>query len=145
MLEALVAGATDVTAMAELARGKMRDKRATLERALAGRFGPHQRFLVAEVLADIDFLEETIERLSGEIGERERPFEAVLERLDTIPGVGRRTAEIVIAEVGADVQRFPTAGHPASWAGLCTGHLKALGTKIIQMDAAAVAGGFTRI
>jgi transposase len=129
MLEALVAGETDVTAMADLARGKMREKRATLERALAGRFGPHQRFLVAEVLAHIDFLDETIERLSAEIGARERPFEVVLDRLDTIPGVGRRTAEIVIAEVGADVQRFPTAGHLASWAGLCPGQDESAGKR----------------
>jgi len=129
MLEALVAGDTDVTAMAELARGKMRDKRAALERALAGRFGPHQRFLVAEVLAHIDFLDETIQRVSGEIGERERPFEEVLERLDTIPGVGRRTAEIVIAEVGPDIRRFPTAGHLASWAGLCPGQDESAGKR----------------
>ena len=129
MLEALVAGDTDVTAMAELARGKMRDKRAALERALAGRFGPHQRFLVAEVLAHIDFLDETIQRVSGEIGERERPFEEVLERLDTIPGVGRRTAEIVIAEVGPDIRRFPTAGHLASWAGLCPGQDEGAGKR----------------
>jgi transposase len=121
MLEALVAGETDVAAMAELARGKMREKRATLERALAGRFGPHQRFLVAETLAHIDFLEETIDRLSTEIGERERPFEIVLDRLDTIPGVGRRTAEIIVAEVGSDVRRFPSAGHLVSWAGLSPG------------------------
>jgi transposase len=127
MLQALVAGETDVTAMAELARGKMRDKRATLERALAGRFGPHQRFLVAEVLAHIDFLDETIERLSAEIGARERPFEAVLDRLDTIPGVGLRTAEIVVAEVGPDVHRFATAGHLASWAGLCPGQDESAG------------------
>jgi transposase len=129
MLEALVAGDTDVTALADLARGRMRDKRATLERALAGRFGPHQRFLVAEVLAHIDFLDETIARLSAEIGERERPFEAVLERLDTIPGVGRRTAEIVVAEVGPDVQRFPSAGHLASWAGLCPGQDESAGKR----------------
>src|SRR5262245_626557 len=119
MLEALVAGETNAATMAELARGRMREKRATLERALAGRFGPHQRFLVAEILAHIDFLDEMIEHLSVEIGERERPFEVVLDRLDTIPGVGRRTAEIVIAEVGANVRRFPSPGHLASWAGLC--------------------------
>jgi transposase len=129
MLEALVAGETNPAVMAELARGKMRDKRATLERALAGRFGPHQRFLVAEVLAQIDFLDETIERLSAEIGERERPFELLLERLDTIPGVGRRTAEIIVAEVGPDVQRFPTAGHLASWAGLCPGQDESAGKR----------------
>jgi transposase len=129
MLEALVAGQRDVSAMAELARGRLREKRPALERALAGRFGPHQRFLVAEVLAHIDFLDETIERLSTEIGERERPFEAVLNRLDTIPGVGRRTAEIIVAEVGADVRRFPTAGHLASWVGLCPGHDESAGKR----------------
>jgi transposase len=129
MLEALVAGETNPAAMAELARGRMRDKRATLERALAGRFGPHQRFLVAEVLAHIDFLDETIERLSAEIGEREHPFEAVLDRLDTIPGVGRRTAEIIVAEVGPDVRRFPSPGHLASWAGLCPGQDESAGKR----------------
>ena len=129
MLEALVAGETNTAVMAELARGRMRDKRPTLERALAGRFGPHQRFLVAEILAHIDFLDETIERLSGEIGERERPFEAVLDRLDTIPGVGRRTAEIIVAEVGPDVQRFPSAGHLAAWAGLCPGQDESAGKR----------------
>lgn len=129
MLEALVAGQTDVTVMADLARGKMRDKRATLERALVGRFGSHQRFLVAEILAHIDFLDETIERLSAEIEERERPFEVVLERLDTIPGVGRRTAEIIVAEVGPDIRRFPSPGHLASWAGLCPGQDESAGKR----------------
>lgn len=129
MLQALVAGETNPAVMAELARGRMRDKRVTLERALSGRFGPHQRFLVAEVLAHIDFLDETIERLSTEIGERERPFEVVLDRLDTIPGVGRRTAEIIVAEIGADVRRFPTAGHLASWAGLCPGQDESAGKR----------------
>src|SRR4051794_27827709 len=129
MLAALVAGETNTAAMAELARGRMRDKRPTLERALAGRFGPHQRFLVAEILAHIDFLDETIERLCAEIGDRERPVAAVLERLDTIPGVGRRTAEIIIAEVGPDVQRFPSAGHLASWAGLCPGQDESAGKR----------------
>jgi transposase len=129
MLQALVAGQTDVAAMAELARGRMRDKRATLERALAGRFGPHQRFLVAEILAHIDFLDEMIERLSVEIAERERPFEVVLDRLDTIPGVGRRIAEIIVAEVGPDVQRFPSTGQLASWAGLCPGQNESAGKR----------------
>lgn len=129
MLEALVAGETNTAVMAELARGRMREKRPTLERALAGRFGPHQRFLVAEILAHIDFLDETIERLCAEIGERERPFEAVLTRLDTIPGLGRRTAEIIVAEVGSDVRRFPSAGHLASWAGLCPGQDESAGKR----------------
>jgi transposase len=87
MLEALVAGETDVTTLADLAGGRLRDKQPALERALAGRFGPHPRILVAQILAHIDFLDETLQRLDTETGERERPFEVVLERLDTIPGV----------------------------------------------------------
>jgi len=129
MLEALVAGQTDVTALADLARGRLRDKLPALERALAGRFGPHQRFLVAQILAHIDFLDETLQRLDTEIGERERPFEAVLDRLDTIPGVARRVAEIIVAEVGPDVHRFPSPGHLASWAGLCPGQDESAGKR----------------
>ena len=129
MLEALVAGQTDVTALADLARGRLRDKLPALERALAGRFGPHQRFLVAQILAHIDFLDETLQRLDTEIEERERPFEAVLDRLDTIPGVARRVAEIIVAEVGPDVHRFPSPGHLASWAGLCPGQDESAGKR----------------
>jgi len=129
MLEALVAGQTEVTALANLARGRLRDKLPALERALAGRFGPHQRFLVAQILAHIDFLDETLQRLDTEIGERERPFEAVLDRLDTIPGVARRVAEIIVAEVGPDVHRFPSPGHLASWAGLCPGQDESAGKR----------------
>ena len=129
MLEALVAGETNTAVMAEFARGRLREKRPALERALDGRFGPHQRFLVAEILAHIDYLDDTIERLSAEIGERERPFEPVLDRLDTIPGVGRRIAEIIVAEIGPDVRRFPSAGHLASWAGLCPGQDESAGKR----------------
>jgi transposase len=129
MLHALVAGQTDVALIAELARGRLREKRAPLERALAGRFGAHQRLLVAEILTHIDFLDETIDRLSAEIAERERPFEVALDHLDTIPGIARRTAEIIVAEVGPDVQRFPTAGHLASWVGLCPGQDESAGKR----------------
>jgi transposase len=129
MLEALVAGETDTASIAELARGRLRDKRPALERALEGRFGPHQRFLVANILAHIDFLDETLQQLDAEIGERERPFEVVLERLDTIPGVARRVAEIIVAEVGPDVHRFPSPGHLASWAGLCPGQDESAGKR----------------
>ncbi|HEX6513469.1 MAG TPA: IS110 family transposase [Chloroflexota bacterium] len=127
MLEALLAGQTDTAAMAELARGQLRTKRALLERALAGNFAPHQRFLVAEILAHIDFLDQTLERLNDEVAARERPFEEQLAEVDSIPGVGRRTAEIVLAEVGPDVRRFVTAGHLASWAGVCPGQDESAG------------------
>ena len=122
MLKALIDGSTDTSAMARLAKGKLRAKIPQLEQALQGCFGAHQRFLVAQQLAHIDFLEETIERLSTEIAERVRPFEEAIERLETIPGVGRRTAEAILAEIGPEVSRFPTYRHLASWAGMCPGN-----------------------
>lgn len=122
MLAALVAGSTDAEAMADLARGKLRDKLPELGKALTGRFEHHQRFMLAEQLAHIDDLDERIARLDAEIEERMRPFEELMQRLDVIPGVGTRTAEVMIAEIGTDLSRFPTAGHLASWAGMCPGN-----------------------
>ncbi len=129
ILEALTLGATDAPELAQLARGRLRDKIPQLERALAGRFGPHQRFLLAEHLALLDALEASLERVSAEIAERVRPFDEAIERLQTIPGVGRRVAEVIVTEVGVDVSRFPTAGHLASWAGLCPGQHESAGKR----------------
>jgi transposase len=97
----------------------MRAKRGLLERALAGRMAAHQRFLLTEQLCHIDALDESIGRLSAEIAERMRPSGDALERLDTIPGIGPRMAEILVAEIGVDMSRFPSAAHLASWAGMC--------------------------
>jgi transposase len=130
MLEALAAGSTDTTALADLARGRLREKIPQLQRALSGAFRAHQRFLVAQQLAHIDFLDACIEQVSTEIAERLRPFEDTVARLDTIPGVGRTTAEIVLAEVGTSVDRFPTAGHLASWAGMCPGQHESAGKRL---------------
>ena len=129
MLEQLVAGQTDVGVLAQLARGRLRTKIPQLERALAGRVAPHQQFLLAQQLAHLDYLDEAIERVSAEVAERLQPVEAAVERLDTIPGVGRRTAEILLAEIGPDMGRFPTAGHLASWAGMCPGHDESAGKR----------------
>jgi transposase len=129
MLAALAAGETDAAAMAQLAHGRLRDKRPQLERALAGRIGPHQRFLLARQLAHIDFLDASIAEVSAEIAARLRPCEAELERLATIPGVGRRTAEILLAEIGTDMRRFPTPAHLASWAGMCPGNDESAGKR----------------
>ena len=130
ILEALVAGATESEALAQLARGRLREKIPQLEQALVGRVGPHQRFLIAQQLAHIDFLDAALEQVSTEIGERLRPSDANLSRLMTIPGVGRRTAEILLVELGLDVHRFPTAGHLASWAGLCPGNRESAGKRL---------------
>jgi transposase len=127
MLQGLVSGNTDTATLADLAKGKLREKRAALERALSGRMGPHQRFLLAEQLSHIDTLDDAIERVSAEIAERVHPFEKEIERLDAIPGMGRRTAEALVAEMGTDMTRFPTAAHLASWAGMCPGNHESAG------------------
>jgi transposase len=129
ILVALVGGTTEPAALAQLARGRLREKIPQLEQALSGQFSAHQRFLIAQQLAHIDFLDASLERLSAEIGERLRPFEPEMERLQTIPGVGRRTAEVLLAEIGADLSRFPTARHLASWAGLCPGNDESAGKR----------------
>jgi len=129
MLVALVSGTSEAATLAQLARGRLREKLPQLEQALTGQFGPPQRFLVAQQLAHIDFLEASLERVSAEIAERLRPFEPALERLQTVPGVGRRTAQVLLAEVGADLRRFPSAGHLASWAGLCPGNDESAGKR----------------
>jgi transposase len=129
MLAALAAGQTDAGAMAQLAQGRLRDKLPALERALAGQVGPHQRFLLARQLAHIDFLDTSIAEVSTEIAARLRPCDAELERLATIPGVGRRTAEVLVAEIGTDMSRFPTAAHLASWAGMCPGNDESAGKR----------------
>jgi transposase len=122
MLEALVGGTTNPEVLAALARGSLRNKLPALREALQGRVARHHRLLVAELLAHLDYLEEAIERLSGEVARVIAPFSPLLELLMTIPGVDRRTAEVILAEIGTDMARFPTAGHLASWAGLCPGN-----------------------
>jgi transposase len=129
ILAALLAGTTDPAVLAELAQGKLRAKLPQLERALAGSVGPHQHFLLARQLTHIDDLDAVIAEVSAEIAERLRPFEPALERLDTIPGVGRRVAEIVLAEVGPDLAHFPSARHLASWAGMCPGNHESAGKR----------------
>jgi len=129
ILAALIAGETDSAELAQLAQGRLREKIPQLERALVGCVGPHQRFLVAEQVAYIDFLDEAIARVSTELAERVRPEEDAIARLDTIPGVGRSVAEVLVAEIGVDMGRFPTAKHLASWAGICPGNHESAGNR----------------
>ncbi len=114
MLDAMLAGVSDPVALADLAQGKVRAKRAQLEQALTGLVTAHHRFLLAEILSQIDYLDEAISRANDEIGARLQDAAESLELLDSIPGVSRRTAEVLLAEVGSDMQRFPTANHLAS-------------------------------
>jgi transposase len=115
ILAALVAGETDPTVLAALARGKLRRKQAALGEALAGGVAAHQRQLLALHLAHVDFLDGQIAELSATIAERLQAHAADLARLTTIPGVGTRTAEVLLAELGTDMSRFESAGKCAAW------------------------------
>ena len=121
ILEAMIQGQATPEQMAELAKGRMREKREQLIKALEGRVKAHHRFVLTELLCQIDSLDETIARFDQEIEEYCRPFEEAVQLLDTIPGVGRQAAEIIVSEIGTDMSRFPTADHLAAWAGVAPG------------------------
>jgi transposase len=129
ILSALIGGETDTQLMAQLAKGRMREKIPQLEAALKGRFAGHQRFMLAHQLAHIDFMDASIEELNTQIEERMAPFQWALDLLVTIRGVGQRTAEVIIAEIGVDMERFPTSRHLASWAGMCPGNHESAGKR----------------
>jgi len=130
MLEALIAGERDVAALAELARGRLRTKRDQLAAALRGYFAPHHSFLVTEYLSQIDYLDEAIDRVTAAIDQHLIAEQEAVTLLDTIPGVSQRTAEILLAEIGTDMARFPNAKHLASWAGMCPGHYESGGKRL---------------
>jgi len=150
MLAAIVAGQTDAVALADLAKGRLRTKRVELEQALSGQVRDHHRFVIAQHLAHLDFLEEQIAIFNSRIAQHlqaQPPVsvegailveaadpsvtpmapEAAVALLDTIPGVARATAELLLAEIGSDMSRFPSAAHLASWAKLCPGNHESAG------------------
>jgi transposase len=129
MLEALTAGSTDPQVLSELAKGRLRKKLPELKKALEGRFRSHHRFLVAEVLTHLDFLDEAIERVSQEVSSRIVPFSKNVELMDLVPGINQRVAEGVLSEMGVDMSCFPTHGHAASWTGLCPGNNESAGKR----------------
>jgi transposase len=129
MLEALMAGERDVEVMADMARTRMRSKRPDLRLALEGRFSGHHALMLGMHLDHIDHLSLAIDEISKELDDRLVPFAEQVALLQTIPGVGLRTAQVVIAEIGVDMDRFPTAAHLASWAGLCPGNHESAGKR----------------
>jgi len=116
MLDALIAGQRDPHVLAELARGSMRGKRSVLQEALTGHFRDHHGYLLTMMLDRVDALTGQIDALTSRIDEAITPFAAQVTQLDEIPGVGRTGAQEIIAEIGVDMARFPTAAHLVSWA-----------------------------
>jgi transposase len=129
MLEAILVGQATPTEMAELARGRMRDKRPELTKALEGRVKPHHRFVLTELLCQIDSLDEAIVRFNEQIESYRHPFEEAVVNLDTIPGVARQTAEVIASEIGNDMSRFISAEHLAAWAGVAPGNHESAGKR----------------
>jgi transposase len=121
MVDAMLHGTTDPAVLADLARGRLRSKIPALQQALRGHFRPQHAFLVTQILAKIDFLEEAIATLTDEIDRQLRPFEPAVTRLMTIPGLARRNAITVFVETGGDMRHFPTAAHLCSWGAMCPG------------------------
>ena len=130
MLGALAAGEQDPQVLAQMAKslprtrsgGRLRDKLSALQEALSGVMGSHQRFLLGVQLRHLEALEEEIDNLDAEVARRVEEHAEVVRAVDTIPGIGRRTAEVIVAEMGTDMERFATPGHLASWSGVCPGN-----------------------
>jgi transposase len=110
-----------------LAKGRLRSKRDQLAKALEGRVKPPHRFVLTALLSQIDSLDETIARFDAQIQAICGPIEEAVALLDTMPGVARRTAEMIVAEIGTDMTRFPSADHLASWAGVAPGNHESAG------------------
>jgi transposase len=120
---------TDPAILAELAKGRLREKKDLLKKALSGRVRPHHRFMLAQHLSHLDFLDKAIAQLDQQIAEQMRLLEVALARWDSLPGINRRIAEIVIAELGPDLMPFEDAQHLASWAGMCAGNNESAGKR----------------
>lgn len=129
MIEAIINGIEDPILLAQLSKGKMKKKVGDLEQALLGITGIHQKKILSAQLKHIDFLDEQIEQLDSAIGEQLSPFKEDLELLETIPGVGVRTAELLLAEIGSNLNRFPTDAHLSSWAGMAPGNNESAGKR----------------
>jgi transposase len=129
MIEAMIDGQDDAAQLANLARGKLRDKKAELEQALSGRLRDHHRFMLKEYLDEWETLGERIMRLEDEIDRSIRPFEHAVTLWETVPGVDHVTACSLVAEIGVNMNQFPSSQHLASWAAVCPGNHESAGKR----------------
>jgi transposase len=130
MLRAIIRGERDPVVLADLARQRLRAKIPQLQEALFGEIEDHHRFLLGMLWEQVEFLEKQIERLTARIGEvLPPPFVEAVTRLQTISGIDRRAAEGIVAEVGADLKAFASAGHLSSWVGICPGNHESAGKR----------------
>jgi transposase len=129
MIGHLIADDMDPQQMAELAKGRLRNKLPELEKALEGYLSDHQRLLLKVSLQMIGSFDEAIAKLSQEIDVQMKPFESTAERLQTLPGVKKNAAERIIAEIGVDMSRFPSDAHLSSWAGISPGNNESAGKR----------------
>jgi transposase len=129
MMKAIARGECDERVLASMAKGRMQEKRADLERALKGLIQPHQQMIIASMLSHIEALDRQIKALDAEIERRLTNGATIVEALDEITGVGKQSAQVILAEIGTDMGRFPSAGHLTSWAGLAPGQNESAGKK----------------
>jgi transposase len=130
MIQAIIGGQQDSDTLAQMSKGLLRNKIPELKLALQGRVTEHHRFLLQEMLDDLRHVESKMSKIEAEIQRRLRPFQDEIDRLCTIPGVDRVTAWGLISEIGLNMDQFPTAGHLASWAGMCPGSFESAGKRL---------------
>lgn len=130
MIEAIIQGEQDPERLADLSKGRLKASRPAVIAALKGLVTPHHRFLLRLHLTQIDALEVAVRDVEARLGEALAPFQSAIDRLMTIPAVGRTVARVIVAEIGVDMSRFPTAGHLVSWAGLCPRQAESAGKRL---------------
>src|SRR3989442_216904 len=140
IIDAIIRGEHDPERLADLSQGRLKASRPALVAALQGRVTPHHRFLLQLHRTQIDALEVAVRDVEARLGHALEPFQAAIDRLMTIPAVGRTGARVIVAEIGVDMSRFPTAGHLVSWAGLCPRLHESAGKRLSTGRAPAIPG-----